>query len=69
MYFENALAQGWGGGYAQSVFFSTGVGGGFKNVLFGAYVLYGWLLPSFLGSNLISIQFVLNIDVQIIGVH
>ena len=41
MCYKNTLVHGWGGGYAQSVFFSTGVGGGFKNSRFGAYVLYG----------------------------
>ena len=47
-YFENVLQEyactGVGWGYTQSVFFSTGVGGGFKNSRFGAYVLYGWPL-------------------------
>ena len=53
MCFKNTLAQGWGGvwGYGQSVFLSTGVGGGFKNGYFGAYVLYGWPLVKYNSSS------------------
>ena len=54
MYFENMLQKyaclgvGWGQG--RSVFLSTGVGGGFQNDRFWAYVLYGW--PLWLKLNL-----------------
>ena len=54
MCFKNTLVQGWGGGFGQSVFLSTGVGGGFRNGHFGAYVLYGWPLNIFNAHDLSS---------------
>ena len=52
MCFKNTLVQGWGWGQSQSVFFSTGVGGGFKMSIWGrTYLMDGPLYESILHSD------------------